>query len=246
MLAGSEEAAFLVHKDKLCRTSDFFKRATSREWQRGEDKVVRVPAIEAPTFEVYSHWLYDGEVDLTRLDLVNAQADPTAEPDTRIDEVHHLLKLYVASDQLLDEQCRNAVIDELTSRSDDWPGNQLCIQPEHIEYIYANTSDNKLRFMFLDSFATMVDREKVESFDETRFSAEFFYDLAVRQMRLSHHSADEHRPRGRGRCIRYHAHAGPDWMAVREKCMAQEPPSSPEPSPEPAIRRQLIRRRHFI
>ncbi|KAK5732051.1 hypothetical protein LTR17_010887 [Elasticomyces elasticus] len=216
VLAGSEEAPFAVHEESLCYQSPFFAAACHREWKEGEEKTVRVPTVEPDTFELYAHWVYRGEINLELVPLLDRTAEdkkygPRLETtQTHKDDVEQLIKLYVAADMLLDEYLKNKVVDELVGFSLDWDGGNLCIEPYHIEHLYAHTSgESLLRLLIVYSVTSTMGREDLERFNGMRCANEFLYDLAAHQLDLRRNANCYHTLTWLKRCD-YHYH-GSDW-----------------------------------
>jgi len=53
VLVGETEESAVVHKDVICRKSDFFVAACSRRWAEGREKTVRLPLVTPEVFNQY-------------------------------------------------------------------------------------------------------------------------------------------------------------------------------------------------
>ncbi|KAK4930596.1 hypothetical protein LTR49_003010 [Elasticomyces elasticus] len=219
ILAGVEESPFIIHKDRLCQSSDFLTAACSRDWKEGKEKTIRLHTIESTTFELYIEWVYCKEVHLAKIlpaARVNGYGPHTLEG--RAEEVRQLVKLYIAGDKLLDERVKNTVMDELSVRSDAWPKRSLCIPPDAISSVWESSPDSSpLRKMMLNSFASTHDVSSIESFEKTAYPYTFFYDLAIHQMLIRDLEPLEYRPKVDDHCF-YHNHTGPDEVVQRAEC----------------------------
>ncbi|TKA62182.1 hypothetical protein B0A55_10888 [Friedmanniomyces simplex] len=193
----SGRSPFIFHKDRLCQSSDFFVAACAREWQQGDEKIIRVPAIEPSTFELYTDWTYRHQIDLSLL--------------------------YIAGDMLLDERVKNLVIDELVIRTGHWPHGSLCVEPEHVRHVWEHSAaDSNIRAFLLTSFAATMNPTKIGLFEKEFYPSDFFYDLALRHMELRDSSPRDYIPNVAKRC-RYHIHAGPSKFSQHSDCVKQTP-----------------------
>lgn len=68
VLVGTEEQRFLIHTAVACANSSFFKVSCSENWIEGQERLVRLPEHTAQTFEVFIHWAYSRELDLSTMD----------------------------------------------------------------------------------------------------------------------------------------------------------------------------------
>ncbi|KAK5679260.1 hypothetical protein LTS10_008075 [Elasticomyces elasticus] len=207
VLAGPERTPFLVHKDRLCRDSDYFVKACSRAWQKDEKKEVPVEGVEPSIMSLYIHWKYEHKIDL---DLVPFETpDDTSEyadlDEQKLEhEISQLIRLYVAGDMLLDKRMMNEVIDELSilsdrARDDSW----IFVNCEHVDYVWEYTGiDSKLRTFILDSCAA---RAYLDMSAKEIYPSDFFVELACRQMELRDRMSAGYYPAVVGRCL-YHEH----------------------------------------
>ncbi|KAK1090346.1 hypothetical protein LTR48_008467, partial [Friedmanniomyces endolithicus] len=68
ILAGIRETLFEVHKDIICRHSDFFVASCSEAWAEGKEGTVKLPTVESATVKLYIHWAYTSNINLDVLD----------------------------------------------------------------------------------------------------------------------------------------------------------------------------------
>ncbi|KAK4927479.1 hypothetical protein LTR49_005619 [Elasticomyces elasticus] len=220
ILAGAEESPSIIHKDRLCQSSDFLTAACSREWKEGKEKTIRIPTIESTTFELYTEWVHCKEVNLAKI-MPAARVDGYGPhtPEERAEEVRQLVKLYIAGDKLLDERVKNTVIDELTVRSEAWPQHSLCIPPDAILDLWESSVESSpLRGMLLNSFASTQDVSTIEPFEKTTYPAAFFYDLAIHQMHVRDHEPCGYRPTVDNHCKFHNHYTGSDEIVQGAEC----------------------------
>ncbi|KAK4961138.1 hypothetical protein LTR10_001628 [Elasticomyces elasticus] len=212
VLAGQEEVPFIVHKTNLCQDSSFFKSACSEE----AIETIRIPAVEAKTFEIYVQWIYRRDIK-----PAGAKQPPPADPTAmRSEWIQELLKLYLAGEYLLDDALNNCIIDELAMRTERWAGGKLCLGAIHTNYIWANTKTGcKIRLLVLDSFATSTPAAECASvpYADAQHPGEFFYDLTTRLIMHKENEYQSFRPDIDRRCV-YHSHNGVDPKAAAKGC----------------------------
>ncbi|KAK5705936.1 hypothetical protein LTR17_021227 [Elasticomyces elasticus] len=243
VLAGPERAPFLVHKDRLCRDSDFFVKACSRAWQKDEKKEVPVEGVEPSIMALYIHWKYEHRIDL---DLV---PDPRAEKPVNLaqwildeqkleHEISQLIRLYVAGDMLLDNSVINEVIDELAIRSERMKDEScMFVDSEHIPYVWEHTGvESGLRTFMLDSCAA---RANLDPTAKETYPSDFFVELACRQMELRDCMSAEYNPTVSGRC-QYHEHPGPSAAIGLQQCAKREKSLQLRVNAKPALNAAAI------
>ncbi|KAF9641031.1 hypothetical protein BFW01_g12837 [Lasiodiplodia theobromae] len=109
VFAGEEPEPFIIHKDILCASSDFFKNACKEPWKESAG-VVELSGTEPRLFEVYARWLYSPDVlNLMEKPVVTTAANgaisvPAYEP---------LFHLYALGDMLQDSKFKNAILDKI-------------------------------------------------------------------------------------------------------------------------------------
>ncbi|KAK5164052.1 uncharacterized protein LTR77_010143 [Saxophila tyrrhenica] len=120
VLVGANEARFMLHKNVVCATSDFFRAACDGNWKEATDKVIRVPEAEPSVFQFYLAWLYTDRIDLDQNFAIKGQYDAVELSQTYLS----LLNAYIFGDIIQDVAFRNALIDKmlvLSKQTDKWP-----------------------------------------------------------------------------------------------------------------------------
>lgn len=194
-----------MHKDMICKKSDFFTAACSSAWAEGKEGVVRLPTIEPETVKLYIHWVYSGDVDLEVFDSTEAKRQfPNSIRPADAFASTQLLRLHVAADMLLDRSLGNRVIDriiEMMEKKKKWLVNQ-----EVLELVWTHTKDgSKLRQCILDFFAAEVPSTSFRIKGRS-LSKDFIFDLAIGQMELRDTPSRDICPTVERKC-RYHEHS---------------------------------------
>ncbi|KAK3658478.1 hypothetical protein LTR56_001889 [Elasticomyces elasticus] len=199
ILAGKDEAPFIVHQDTISQKSDFLTAACKHDWIN-EAKTVPVPEIEPCTFKLYAHWAYTDGIDLDILDDDEEHKDSqpgfrksTSEVDTERAEhsqdscdqskkdreykdIKHLIDLHIAADYLGDPVLKDRIIDKLTG----------CIKHQRLPYLGgeilpfvwgATAPGSGLRKLLLDYVLALHKGFKYLEVWRDTIPAEFFYDL---------------------------------------------------------------------
>ncbi|KAK5740091.1 hypothetical protein LTR17_004803 [Elasticomyces elasticus] len=175
-----------------------------------KEKTVTVEAVEPSTMRMYIHWKYTGKFDLGINNLFRLN-DPSNEDDIPSHIMRALLWFYVACDVFLDEQAKNAVMNQIIERTDRLMNRCIFAAADHIQYVWENTGpESKLRKYVLETCAAKA--SPADLADMTRYPPEFFHELAVLHTRIRDNvpsglpglRATMARP-----CV-YHDHAGED------------------------------------
>ena len=61
-MVGALEKEYILHRDVLCQSSEFFVAACSHNWPEGREKRVQLAHADPGLFEVYAHWIYSRKV----------------------------------------------------------------------------------------------------------------------------------------------------------------------------------------
>jgi hypothetical protein len=76
VLVGAERKPFMVHKDKICAKSKFFRAACSEAyepWAAMDEKIVRLVEESPEHFEAYVKWIYISQVHISNAISVNEE-----------------------------------------------------------------------------------------------------------------------------------------------------------------------------
>lgn len=174
VLVSSDEQRFTLHQDAVCAKSKFFKAACSKRWREGQEKVVRLPEVEAATFKAYCSWIYSGEI-------ANYTCTKGSAIDERIAVTGRLIDLYLG-DKLDDIQLRNQAILRLFT----------CLQTLNTfptisatKLIFDSTSPgSRLRKLVVDAYVSRCIRKKFAK-NVSRFPPEFVQELAVAALNVA-------------------------------------------------------------
>ncbi|KAK5729449.1 hypothetical protein LTR17_011979 [Elasticomyces elasticus] len=235
VLAGAEETPFIIHRINLCQTSEFLQSKCEED---GAEDTVRVPAVRAPIFEIYVHWLYRGEIRLS-VEVPRGASERRA-PERQASEsqssasTHHLSdenidflllsELYVAGISLIDQNLKNSAIDEIVMRMERWGTRQVKLSSALTQYIWQSTKTaSTIRKLFIDYFIGNRDTAEPfpwKPFEDTAYPHEFFFDLAERTLLYRDKKAELCRPRIARRCC-YHRHDYETEEAEAEECKLQ-------------------------
>ncbi|KAK5679244.1 Ankyrin repeat and BTB/POZ domain-containing protein 1 [Elasticomyces elasticus] len=218
ILAGEGRESISVHKDVLCRNSDFFVKACSKAWlQEEEDKyitagIVTVEAVDLTTMDLYIHWKYYDKVDISRIH--NVRKPPTKgalreahdRTTDNLSEIEELVKLYVAGDYFLESyHLSNQIISELAIRVERWSNGSPFTEGSLIDYVWDNTaSDATLRSLILDSCSATATLESL--LGDLRYPQEFIHDRELREIELRGLAPPMRKPKIKTHCYMYHEH----------------------------------------
>jgi len=143
---GSESpVTFSVHENLICAASDFFKKATSREWKESKERSIKLEH-DAEVFQIYLHWLYRHTLPL-RVD------EPGLSGNT---EYVQLANAYVLGDFLQDTHFKDAVIDAIIDKTSSKASDGQFWYPVGavIRCIYDNTLESSTaRQLLVDLYA---------------------------------------------------------------------------------------------
>ncbi|KAK3109896.1 hypothetical protein LTR53_016378 [Teratosphaeriaceae sp. CCFEE 6253] len=234
VLVGPEEVLFHLHGQNLRHATPFFAAACSRGWKEGSEKVIRLPTVEADSFEIYANWIYEGTIglDLVPLAPSDRQATPLEIPsdilgqqerDSRADDIQQLIKLYVAADLFLDDSLKDEILSEMCCWADAWSSDDLLtsIYPRHVRYVWARTAPKSpLRQLLLDWFLASTEGLKMGAADDKAWPHEFLHDVVQYTLTYCRHSLCKGLPTEGKRC-KYHNHEeGPNADRLRRECNA--------------------------
>ncbi|KAK1049605.1 hypothetical protein LTR74_017250 [Friedmanniomyces endolithicus] len=208
ILAGIRETLFEVHKDIICRHSDFFVASCSEAWAEGKEGTVKLPTVESATVKLYIHWAYTGNINLDVLDGPGLASN--------YGQTAQLLRLYIAADMFLNRIMKNKTMDAILQRMSmrtfaiDWHSANL---------VWDNTTgDSPLRSAILHWSAATTTRD---GFSKAVLSLRpaFVIDLAGMLLDLKGEAAFAMYPTYERRS-QYHDY-GVDNAKCSEKCSTQ-------------------------
>lgn len=110
---GPNELRFAVHKDVICKDSDFFRAACSTNWLEGQEKLVGLPEVKPNVFQVYLDWAYTG---------ILAVEDAQTPEEDRGRSCSGIIDVYLLGDVLGDVKLRDQAMQLLNTHVD---GHQL-------------------------------------------------------------------------------------------------------------------------
>ncbi|KAK4950097.1 hypothetical protein LTR10_011074 [Elasticomyces elasticus] len=128
---------------------------------------------------IYVHWKYTHKINLSMKNLPSSP-DLAAEVQSYPHLVlRALLWFYVACDMFLEDDAKNAAIDEIARRADTWKNGCIFTFEDHIKYVWDNTAPgSKLRTYLLDDCMVSSRSERLRRI--TDCPPEFILDFAVR------------------------------------------------------------------
>lgn len=146
----------------ICAKSRFFRAACSTRWLKEGERVIRIPDVQPPDFQVYVHWSYTGDL------VVEDDA-------TKSDRGMNLARIYIVGDILDDVKLRNSATRLL---------NALVIAqgffcPRVIRLIWENTTTpSALRQWTVDTAILAINRKDFAR-NAARYPAEFMSAMAL-------------------------------------------------------------------
>lgn len=146
----------------ICATSKFFCAACSTRWLKEGERVIRLPDVQPPEFQVYVHWSYTGDL------VVEDDA-------TKADRGMNLTRMYIVGDVLDDVKLRNSATRLL---------NTLVIAqgffcPRVIRLIWQNTTtSSSLRRWTIDTTILAINRKDFAK-NASRYPVEFMSATAL-------------------------------------------------------------------
>ena len=125
---------FVFHKYLLCSAAAYFRAALDGNLKEAQEQSIEMPEDDPEVFMYFQLWFYTGSI---------LEAHETE----KVVEEWILIKLYTFAEALGIVRFQNAAIDLLI----DQMAVLDQINPRHLHYIYANTSENSLlRQLFID------------------------------------------------------------------------------------------------
>lgn len=187
-----------MHKDVLCSTSEYFKRALNGAWKEACSEPFMLPDIDAEAFSVYINWLYTQRLgsDLFTNESCNAVDHSRCELCT----FTPVFRAYLLGDYLGDRQFRNKVIDRYLA---------ICIEHHIFARIEAvlhfwNSipKSSGLRRLLVDQQALLGKLDNFEA-DAQLWPHDFLLEVANIWQKLYFKHMNEISPEKRERCY-YH------------------------------------------
>jgi hypothetical protein len=173
IVGGTNPATFHVHEALVSRSSEYFRRALSREWTESCDRQVRLAEQEPDVFNFYLNWLYQ-----CSLRVRNESAAEMADRSYPT-----IAKSYVLGDYLQDIAFRSAIIDAFAKKPRmptphgvvRYPG------PLDIHFIYGHTTrHSKFRSLLVQIYMKYsAITSHMKRVGANGFPSQFLHDLAI-------------------------------------------------------------------
>ena len=74
VLVGPHQTSLAAHQSVLSASSAYFASACSARWEEGREGVVKLPEVDSEAFQVFLHWAYRREIDLSYITEPEPQA----------------------------------------------------------------------------------------------------------------------------------------------------------------------------
>ena len=134
LLVGESEEPLLVHKDVLCAASPVFESACKIEWEKAEDRVIRLKEYDPRIVEILVTWMYNDEIYFPS-DLaiwIEEQGDCKY---TRSDA---LALLTIMAENFQMPRLLNDIVDSFLRLATDFPPDSVHLRS--VDQVYRNTS----------------------------------------------------------------------------------------------------------
>lgn len=209
VFAGEEKKKFVVHRNIVCQTSDYFQAACNGKWKEAKEKVVNLPTIKSHVFGIYVCWLYTSKVDIK--DDPDLMYDESMTARQRSWLQMDLLDAYAAGDYLQDRTLRNAVIDEFRSLIE---GTDEVLDQENVIYFWDIVrQDSKLSGLIVDYYSADYNPDLFD-LRVAHFPVGLTVAIAKKYVRDKQTDFSSRKPRNKPKCY-YHEH-GTD--PAKESC----------------------------
>lgn len=115
MLVGEEKQKFIVHRDMICKTSNFFKTAVAKDWKEANECEVHLPEQQPIAFQTYLESIYNPNVDVCAMaeahidDLLQLEEGSETLTSRQMYGLS-VLKLSVLGDYIRDTHFKNVVM----------------------------------------------------------------------------------------------------------------------------------------
>lgn len=125
---------FTIHENLLRKASPFFEAALSRDWKESQETVVKLPNGFAPSFQVFTQWLYANRVYAKC--VLDGYSDLNEGVGWAIS-----VSSYLLGDYLQVSEFKDAVIDSIIDWANQAPSS--CKAPSRsARVIYANIEED--------------------------------------------------------------------------------------------------------
>ncbi|KAF2659814.1 hypothetical protein K491DRAFT_136246 [Lophiostoma macrostomum CBS 122681] len=140
---GSNKALkdFTVHEALVRKSSPFFEKALAQDWVESQSRIVKLPTMKPPAFQLYVQWLYSSRLYL-RIDEKSKLVD-------RSKVIECCINAYLLGDYLQDIAFKDTLIDLIL----EWSSMMYVLQAAVLltKDVYANTpEDSLLRQLLVD------------------------------------------------------------------------------------------------
>ncbi|KAL1622565.1 hypothetical protein SLS56_008743 [Neofusicoccum ribis] len=207
---GGREEPYHVHKDVLCASSPFFRKACNGPWKESRKNWIDLPKDHPKVFEVYLQWLYLDDFDI-----------PASE-GFKHPSFWTIYESYKFGDKILDISFKNAVIDVLVDVNIKYRRYPAFLANRIYDELPSSSTFRRLYVDFwIWSEGTSQYGDGRKGSDSETAPMEFFRDVAkgLAQLKTSGFKADARKPWISDTC-QYHEHTEDESKAI--------PPAHPE------------------
>lgn len=139
---GKEQKEYIVHKQVICNTADYFSKAFTGAFQERVG-VMHLPEETSDAFGLFVHWLYKGEVP-----LIHTQ-----------NYLERLFKLYVFAEKLCLVELANRTMNRIRRICGCNPKAET--KASMVSYAFQNTfTDSPIREWALQDYVRHLDKSK--------------------------------------------------------------------------------------
>lgn len=192
---GAQEQPFTVHRELLCRASDYFAAALdeTHRFHESVHGIVRLPDDRADAFEYLVQWLYTKSLEHEGVD-----ADQPA--------YFRLLHLYALADKLGVRALKNDIVDRMAAIADR---TNVVPAPDDTQILYNDIRESApVRRLVLDFF-TFKKTDLLIDTHEDSWDERFLRDLVVIYKRPNAQGQPSGQaPWRKDLCGTYHEHNG--------------------------------------
>lgn len=149
-----ESESFAVHEDLLTRYSGFFKAACKKEWTKGQEKSVSLPAHDPQIFRKYLDLLYNPVASACEITTL---VDNPILSDGKALIIDTLCKLWVTADFLGDGGAADRVIAAIVHISST---RTSYVFRTTIEYVIEESSPQSGLYKWLLDFISAISKEE--------------------------------------------------------------------------------------